>query len=345
MLALDSQQPGPQSPHPFADIGNSEIKARLWLPDSERGFYRGTRFDWSGSMANLTYASHTYFGQWFVKFDPAVHDVAYVRELNGYAAGKASADVGPVEEFTGPGDSALGFEEAQPGGTFLKIGVGMLRKPLEGKNGTYDRYFNYEIADSGQWSVHKSQDEVEFTQKLASAIGFGYVYTKTVRLSPASPDLFIEHVLKNTGSKTLESSVYNHNFLINDHQPPGPPLRIVFPFEIKPERLMTGLAEASGHEIRYIKTLSGNEVAATRISGFTNTAKDYDFRVENPATASAVRITSDHPMQRFALWSTSSVIAPEPFTEVHVEPGKEFRWAIRYHFSTVNPPVTNLKKK
>jgi hypothetical protein len=62
--------------------------------------------DWSGSIANLEYPGHSYFGQWFLKYDPSVRDVAYMADMNGYAAGRASANVGPVEEFTGPGNSA-----------------------------------------------------------------------------------------------------------------------------------------------------------------------------------------------------------------------------------------------
>jgi len=144
--------------------------------------------------------------------------------------------------------------------------------------------------------------------------------------------MILEHTLKNTGSKILESSVYDHNFLVIDHQSPGPPLHVLFPFEIYADRAMAGLAEAGGHEIRYIKTPSGNERAATGITGFSNSVKDYDITVENRARGAAVRITGDHPLERFAYWSIASVIAPEPFIHVRVEPGKEFRWSIHYQF-------------
>jgi hypothetical protein len=321
---------------PYADVSNGQLRARLWLPDPEKGYYRGTRFDWSGSIGSLEYQGHTYFGEWFVRYDPAVRDVAWIPGSNGYAAGKASANVGPVEEFTGPGNSAPGYDEAKPGGTFLKIGVGALRKPLDGSDGKYDHYFPYEIADSGKWTVRKFSDRLEFTQTLAAGNGYAYEYSKTVRLVPGSPDMMLEHTLKNTGSNTLESSVYDHNFLINDHQPPGPPLHVLFPFEVKAERAMPGLAEASGHEIRYIKTLSGDERAATGIIGFSNSPKDYDITVENRSTGAGVRITGDQPLQRFSYWSVASVAAPEPFIHVQVEPGKEFRWAIRYHFYTLH---------
>jgi hypothetical protein len=157
---------------------------------------------------------------------------------------------------------------------------------------------------------------VEFTQTIAASNGYAYEYTKTVRLVAGAPDMILGHTLKNTGSKTLESSVYDHNFLVIDHQPPGPPLHILFPFDIKAARAMAGLAEASGHEIRYIKTLSGNQRAATGITGFGDSAKDYDITVENRATGAGVRITGDQPLEHFAYWSLESVAAPEPFIHI-----------------------------
>ena len=184
--------------------------------------------------------------------------------------------------------------------------------------------------------VRKLSDRVEFRQTVTAANGYAYEYTKIVRLASGAPDMFLEHSLKNTGSKSLESNVYDHNFLINDHQPPGPPLHILFPFEVKTERAMNGLAEARGHELRYLKTLSGDERAATAITGFGSSSSDYDIAIENPATGAGVRITGDQPLQQFIYWSVSSVLAPEPYIHLQVEPGAEFRWTIHYHFYSVH---------
>lgn len=324
-----------QSVPPFADITNGQIRARLWLPDPDRGFYRGTRFDWSGSIGSLDYKGHTYFGNWFIRVDPAVTDVAWDPEGKGWVAGRASANTGPVEEFTGPGNSAPGYDEAKPGETFLKIGVGALRKPMDGKEGKYDHYFPYEIADPGSWAVRTFPDRVEFTQAVSASNGYAYEYAKTVRLAAGSPEMIIEHMIKNTGSKTLESSVYDHNFLVIDRQTPGPGLHVSFPFDIQGNRPMTGLAEVVGHEIRYLKKLSNNERAMTGITGFGDSAKDYEITVENSETGAAVRITGDRPLERFNYWSTLTVAAPEPFIHLRVEPGTEFRWTIKYHFYTL----------
>ncbi len=77
-------------------------------------------------------------------------------------AGPCSAITGPVEEFT-----ALGYDEAKAGGTFLKIGVGVLRKP---DDAPYSGYRLYEIVDGGKWSIKKSEDAIEFTQELHDSV-------------------------------------------------------------------------------------------------------------------------------------------------------------------------------
>ena len=92
---------------PQIEISNGASRAKLYLPDAEKGYYRATRFDWSGVIASLEYKGHTYFGQWFEKYDPKIHD----------------AITGPVEEFL-TGDAALGYADAKPGGTFVRIGIG-----------------------------------------------------------------------------------------------------------------------------------------------------------------------------------------------------------------------------
>ncbi|MCK7536431.1 MAG: hypothetical protein MZV63_38375 [Marinilabiliales bacterium] len=58
-------------------------------------------------MPELEYNGHTYFGQWFDNYEPTLHD----------------AIMGPVEEF-----APLAGTEADPGGNFVKIGVGVLNK-------------------------------------------------------------------------------------------------------------------------------------------------------------------------------------------------------------------------
>src|SRR5262249_27553647 len=97
------QAAGPQR----VELDNGVLKAEFYLPDAKEGFYRGTRFDWSGVIGNLEYKGHKYYGPWFTKTDPAVIDFIY--QGAEIIAGPCSAVTGPVEEFS-TDDKALGYD-------------------------------------------------------------------------------------------------------------------------------------------------------------------------------------------------------------------------------------------
>src|ERR1700724_2069281 len=137
--------------YPKAEISNGLIHAELMLPDSQHGSYRGTRFDWFGIISSLQFGGHEYFGRWYEHHDPKIHD----------------AITGPVEEFR-TNDKGLGYDEAKVGGTFVRIGIGTVRKPDEP---TYRAYDTYEIVDPGRWTIHKHKDPIEFFNRLKSAEG------------------------------------------------------------------------------------------------------------------------------------------------------------------------------
>ncbi len=295
---------------PQAEISNSSVRATVYLPDAQSGYYRGTRFDWSGVIASLKWNGHEYFGQWFDRYDPKLHD----------------AITGPVEEFL-TGESGLGYVEAKPGENFVRIGVGAVRKPEEP---AYRRFETYEIVDSGKWTVHKSSDKIEFIHELGDTAGYAYVYRKTLRL--AKDSLVLEHRLKNTGKKRIATSVYNHNFFTMDRQPTGPDIVVRFPFVPRAARPLNDLAAIRGNDANFLREFAKGQTAFTEIEGFGATAKDYDFRIENRKTGAGVRITGDRPLQKVYFWSAHLTTCPEPYIDVSVEPGKESSWRITYQF-------------
>jgi hypothetical protein len=296
---------------PKAELATSSIRATVTLPDVKSGYYRGTRFDWSGSILSLKWGGHEYFGQWFEKYDPKIHD----------------AITGPVEEFL-TDDAGLGYAEAKPGEVFVRIGVGAVRKPEEP---AYRRFETYEVVDHGKWSTKASHDRIDFTHELGNANGYGYAYRKTLRLS--GDTLVIEHRLENTGRKPIATSVYDHNFFTLDGQTTGPDAVVQFTsFEPKAARPLNGLAETRGREIRFLKTFESKETVFTEVSGFGSTARDYDFRIENRKTGAGVHITSDQPLSKLLFWSAWKTVCPEPYIDMRIEPGKAFTWTITYEF-------------
>jgi hypothetical protein len=307
-LVMVSQLAAPQFPQ--AELSNSSVRATIYLPDAQSGYYRGTRFDWSGVIASLKWNGHEYFGQWFDRYDPKIHD----------------AITGPVEEFL-TGESGLGYVEAKPGESFVRIGVGAVRKPDEP---AYRRFETYEIVDPGKWTVHKSSDKIEFVHELGDTAGYAYVYSKTLRL--AKDSLVLEHRLKNTGKKRIATSVYNHNFFTMDRQPTGPDLVVRFPFVPRAARPLNDLAAIRGNDANFLKDFVKGQTVFTEVEGFGATAKDYDFRIENRKTGAGVRITGDRPLQKVYFWSAHLTTCPEPYIDVSVEPGNESTWRITYQF-------------
>ena len=309
---------------PQVEINNGLIKAKLYLPDAQKGFYRSTRFDWAGAIFSLEYQRHTFFAPWFKQHDPDLRDVEYRPALDGFAAGTRSASLGPVEEFSTP----LGYDEAPVGGTFIKVGVGELRKPEEQ---SYQWATTYEIVNPGKRSIRAAGDAVECVQELA-ANGYAYIYRKIIRLPKDKPELVLEHSLKNTGQKLIEIPVYAHNFFVMDNQPSGPDFVIKVPFEITPAKDKLDVLQIRGREIGYARELVQDERAMLQIAGFGPTAADYDIRVENRKTGIGVRMTADRPLSRMVVWSIRPTLCPEPFIQVKAEPGGEFTWRITYEF-------------
>jgi hypothetical protein len=300
---------------PEAEIGSASLKAKLYLPDADHGYYRATRFDWSGVIASLEFQGHNYFGQWFPRYDPKIHD----------------AIMGPVEEFLTNG-TGLGYADAKTGESFVKIGVGAVRKPEEK---AFRQFKTYEITDPGKWSIRQAPDSVEFTQTLTDTLGYAYVYTKTVRLAKDKPQLILDHRLRNTGKKTIESSVYEHNFYMLDALPSGPDVVVKFPFEVHATADLNGLAETRGKELTYLQELPQGKSVYTELQGYGATAKDYDIRVENRKAGIGVRQTSDRPLAKLVFWSIRTTPCPEAYIDMKIEPGKEFTWRISYDFYTL----------
>jgi hypothetical protein len=313
---------------PSVEITNADLSATVYLPDAAAGFYRGTRFDWAGVISRLEYRGHTFYAPWFTRTDPAVHD--FVNDGVDITAGPQTAVTGPVEEF-----SVLGFEAAAPGGTFVKIGVGALRKPGDGA--TYDKFRSYEVADPGTRTVTTHQDGVDFTHELVdTGSGYAYRHSKHVRLKPGRPELIIANRLVNRGKKTITGTVYNHNFLTLDAQTTGPDFVISAPFNLLAAKPLDPAAVIiSGREIRYASLVPATGSVAAQFEGFGTTASDYRFRIENRKARAGVEMIGDRPLSRLALWSIRTVLSLEPFLALDIAPGAEHTWEYTYRYYTI----------
>ncbi len=293
-----------------AEINNGLITARLYLPDAVNGYYRGVRFDWSGIIGSLNYKGHSYYAPWFI---------------NAYNPTNNDAVLGPVESF-----DPLGYDDAKKDGTFVKIGVGVLRKS---NDSLYKFNKLYSVTNPGIWNIKTTSDEVRFTHTLNDT-SYSYIYQKTVKLLKNKPVLELCHTLRNTGKRTIETAVFDHNFLVLDNQPTGSGLSVTFQFDLTGvENEKPDLVKLQGNQMTFLKDLDNKFVSFVDLTKGEG-ASSYDMKIENHKTGAAVRITADRPISKLAFWSAPTTLCPEPYINVKIDPGKEFTWKITYQYYT-----------
>lgn len=305
--------PDPDAPDaPAVRISNGIATAVLYLPDTKVGYYRATRFDWSGHVADLQVNGHSYFGRWFPAYDPMKHD----------------AVVGPAQDWATP----QGLDAAPVGGTFVKIGVGVLRKPAEMPRG----FPTLEIVDHGKWTTNVRPDAVEFIHEVAdSASGYAYRLVKVVSLPAGKAELLITQRMESMGANPIDAQMYNHNFFVFDQQPSGPDVEVTFPFVLEPFNMRGDAVQVVGNKIVYLKPVEGS--VRMQIKGFSDAPSDYTIRLENKRTGAGVLVTSDKPLSDLVFWSSPRTTCPEPYIRVRADKGQPMDWMTRYQFYSLKP--------
>jgi hypothetical protein len=298
---------------PGVTISNGKIVAKLYLPEQGTGFYQGTRFDWAGLVYSLKLGGHDFYGssdgkvKWFNRTDPIVRDFIYSGDSE-ITSGPCSAAMGPVDDF-----GAIGFDEAKSGESFLKVGIGALRKP-EGATGQDDMTL-YNITDPGKWAhtlSYANPDRapvgISFTQEVSVKSGYAFSYNKTLSMTEGKAEMVIAHSLKNTGAKLINISVFTHNFLVLDDARPGPPMTVTVPYQIQttPGRPNKTLASVEGNQVKYLQTLQGKETVSSHLDGFGATAADNQIQIENSELGAGMKITGSEPLIGMNLWSVRS---------------------------------------
>jgi hypothetical protein len=304
---------------PHVPISNGLITAQVY-PPGEKQLYQGTRFDHAGVVFHVTYKGQDYSTYWFDRFVVDPHDRAK------YPTGTQSAccaTSGPMEEF-----EPVGFDEAGPGGRFLKPGVGILQKTID----KYEQFPTLPVLNEGTRSFKSTMSGARFTQNLDDPqSGYSYSYVKVVSLVPGKPQMTINHVLKNTGKRDIVTTVYCHNFLTLS--PGSEHMVITAPFTWEAEKpLQPELVKLDGKTIRYIAPIPVGTTTMSLMNGFSDKVSDYDFTVTNTRTGFGQRIRADQPLAKINMWSISTTYSLEPYIAISLKPGETKRWTYTYDF-------------
>ncbi len=301
---------------PHVVLSNGILEAPVFLTDGEKGFYRSTRYDWSGMIWQITCRGHTYFMK---RKTQLPHDP----ENTGHGIGLA-------EEFDSTGRTRYPqrFDEAKPGETFIKIGVGGLEKPNDGKPYSYS--FKYRIADPGKRSERHGKNWIEFTHTVKDAYGFGYVYTKRIELVKGKPELILSHSLKNTGKRTIIADQYCHNFFLIDRDNAGKNYRVDLFFPATFAKDVGPTAVIRNNAIVFEQDVERGFMSY--MEGYAGDISHNHAVIRNLRTGAGVDITGDFPLRGFNFYSDMYSVCPEFFIDINVEPGKTQKWTRSYRF-------------
>jgi hypothetical protein len=299
--------------YPQVILDNGIIKVTILLPDAEKGYYRSTRFDWSGIIAQVEYGGHTFFQEW-ENYNGTI-------KRGNHDPLKAGTATGTAEEFRG----APGYEEAGIGEPFLKIGVGILEK-AENKPHHWD--YPYKFIKPGKWEVTVKKYSVCFVQEIETDFGYAYKYEKSIVLSRNKPELEIRHKLTNTGEKEIHANPYCHNFFQFDGQDVGPDYQVEFPAKIQAIDSFDSRVTIENSYLKLNAELKGNDW----VGGHIDPAETLRFTLRNNKTRTSVEVISDVVPGPFYLYIWKLAFCPEPMIEFDVDLGEVYEWSRTYKF-------------
>jgi len=312
LLAVASAEEFSSGDFPHARLSNGKVELVVYLPDNEKGFYRGVRFDRSAFVAWASFKGHTWFGSWQEIKKPDHHD-----NVMG-TAGEFGMGINGMSP-------PLGFAEAKEGEPFLKIGVGVLAK---GNQGNYLFYGHYKVVRAGEWKVKRKKKSIECRQEVRDINGYGYLFTKRIKLM--SSGFTIEHVLQNIGLRPIVQTYYSHNFIKIDDHPIGPDYRITYPYEIVSTTDLKDLFKIHGKVMTVLRRFSPKEAYGTEFKKHDLPASHNAVLVENTKTGAALRINGDSAISRYHFFAIGAVVCPEPFVTLRIAPGKKLNWSDTY---------------
>lgn len=302
-----SAAPPPPSTQPVHTgshmIAGEHLAVELMDPNDEGRYNRGVRFTPVAAVVRATCDGHEF-----------LFHAAKPNPLTDVAGLFAEFDA-----FTDP----PGFAEAKTGETFVKIGVGALRK-LEGKYRFYDQY---PIDRLARTKVTWEDAAAQFEQSLAPVNGYGY--DLRARVSVADRTLTLAWTLTNIGTKPLATTQYLHNSFSFDGQPVGPDYTVTFPFDLAVPKLAP-VAMQQGRQIGF------KSVLTKPMNLDVNYPMAYDgpneLTIHHATNGMAVAVQTSLAGQHIAIHAAPGYVCPEQFVSIELKPGENQAWTRTYTF-------------
>lgn len=274
--------------------------------------YAGSRFDWTGFVTQVYLdGKHTFC---------AYEDVV---------PGVGSGGIGFCNDFGL--NTPVGYDEAEVGEGYIKIGIGTVIKQGGHKGGLH--MVSHVISDPAEITYEAGVDYASFKAVNPEVNGYATVLYKKV--SVEGNTMTFDYRLVNTGSKTIVTEEYIHNFCCIDGKYIGPSYKAEVAFS--PDKEMFESAKPRQSEMEF----ENNVITFNKVfEGRAFYTKGYDMKPVNGAhwklteetTGVSVSETDSFDAPYMACWGTKYVISPEAFIDINLAPGEEMTWSRTYTF-------------
>ncbi|MFC7677577.1 hypothetical protein [Paenibacillus sp. GCM10028914] len=274
--------------------------------------YRGTRFDWTGFITQVSWRDE----------QDGMHTFCVPESLT---PGEGTGGEGLCNEF-GIFDP-IGYDEALPGDKFPKLGVGQLTRIDEA---------DYDFARTYPAEPYRMEEDVTaqaatYKVHAEDCNGYAALYTKTIHIKDSR--LILEYQLHNTGVKPIMTHEYVHNFIRVDQHSIGPDYELTLP-EVMKAQDMEQEYTPSVLRTQDMK-VSWNEVPSQPFYGQlpeVSTVTGPTWELVHLPSGVGIRERDNFPIASMALWGEGHVVSPEVFVKIAIQPGESQSWIREYEF-------------
>lgn len=304
-------------------IQNNELVVEIMDPRCQHRYNTGTRFT---PVAAILRVKHRGLEYLYNPLQPGHPD----KQVAGLMA--------EFDIYTPSGPP--GFAEAKEGDSFLKVGVGFLRRTQSCKKG-YKFWPTYPVTELAETRVNWGKDRAEFTQSISGENGFGYYLQADVRLDHNV--INITWVLKNIGSRTIRTIQYTHNCTRFGSKPVGDGYRIELPYMLSGNNI-PGAINVEGRTLRVIRQLDNplniSPSPASDLFSDSNT-----ITVKDDNTGGVLEYSINSVNTKLAVHMSADYICPEQFLDITLNPGESQKWVRKYLFTrSPDQPVAAQQK-
>lgn len=221
-------------------------------------------------------------------------------------------------------------EEAAPGESFPKLGVGLLRQRPEG--GPYDMWKHYETTPFPT-KVQVLGNKAVFEQEAVPCLG---VAARLIRTVEAYRNILtVTTVLENRGERILKLQEYQHNFVAIDDLPIGPGYQLEIPFDgtiheisestVQIEDYRTparGIMEACGQRILWKKDMEKTACHKVTEREQLLPCGTYEWRMSHRESAASLCERVQFIPSKLVIWGIEHCMCSEVYGDWYVKPGE-----------------------